>query len=129
MVGTIPRGSPTRITLSFSSCLRGDGGIYLRVVRAACAAAAVRYIAEPYLIDGRKFDLRLYCLLTSVDPLRVYLFEEGLVRFSTHKYSMRNLRCRFAHLTNYSLNKKSRHFQVLGARGRRVGLEGYYARE
>ena len=48
--------------------------------------------------------------MTSVDPLRMYLFEEGLVRFSTHKYTLRNLKCRYAHLTNYSLNKKSRHF-------------------
>ncbi|CAN0539377.1 unnamed protein product, partial [Ectocarpus sp. 12 AP-2014] len=70
-----------------------------------------RYIHNPMLIDGRKFDLRLYVLVTSMEPLRVYLFEEGLVRFSTKRYSLRNLRSRFTHLTNYSINKKSGSFQ------------------
>lgn len=64
------------------------------------------------LIDGRKFDLRLYVLVTSMEPLRVYLFEEGLVRLSTKKYSLRNLRSRFTHLTNYSINKRSGSFKV-----------------
>lgn len=71
-----------------------------------------RYIQNPMLIDGRKFDLRLYVLVTSMEPLRVYLFEEGLVRLSTKRYTLKNLRSRFTHLTNYSINKKSGSFQV-----------------
>ena len=38
-----------------------------------------RYIHNPYLIEGKKFDFRFYAVLTSVDPLRVYLYDEGLV--------------------------------------------------
>lgn len=64
------------------------------------------------LIDGRKFDLRLYVLVTSMEPLRVYLFEEGLVRLSTKRYTLKNLRSRYTHLTNYSINKKSGSFKV-----------------
>lgn len=70
-----------------------------------------KYVADPYLIDGNKFDLRLYVVITGVDPLRVYVFKEGLTRISTSKYSLKNLGDRFAHLTNYSINKKSKEFK------------------
>ncbi|XP_035743508.1 uncharacterized protein LOC118451242 [Vespa mandarinia] len=68
-----------------------------------------RYLSRPKLINGNKFDLRLYVLVTSIDPLRVYFYEDGLVRFASNKYrdSLSTLHDRFMHLTNYSINKYS----------------------
>ena len=44
------------------------------------------YIDKPFLVDGYKCDLRIYVLVTSCDPLRAFLFQDGLVRMSTEKY-------------------------------------------
>jgi tubulin polyglutamylase TTLL4 len=68
-----------------------------------------KYVANPHLIDGLKYDLRIYVLVTSYDPLKVYLFREGLTRFATEKYStnLNSLKKRYVHLTNYSVNKRN----------------------
>uniref|UniRef100_H3DJ54 Tubulin--tyrosine ligase-like protein 5 n=1 Tax=Tetraodon nigroviridis TaxID=99883 RepID=H3DJ54_TETNG len=68
-----------------------------------------RYINNPLLIDEFKFDVRLYVLVTSYDPLLIYVYEEGLARFATVKYDQtsKNIKNTFMHLTNYSVNKKS----------------------
>lgn len=75
-------------------------------------AVVQRYLARPYLIDGRKFDLRIYVLVSGVDPLRVYIHDEGLTRISTAKYTLKNLTNSFAHLTNYSINKNAPNFKA-----------------
>jgi tubulin polyglutamylase TTLL4 len=76
-----------------------------------------KYIHDPYLIDGKKFDFRMYCMVTGVDPMRVYIFKEGLTRISTKEYSLKNISDRFAHLTNYSINKKSKEFYAASETG------------
>jgi tubulin polyglutamylase TTLL7 len=48
------------------------------------------YIANPYLLDGYKFDLRIYVLVTSCDPLRAFIYNNGLVRLGTEEYQEPN---------------------------------------
>ncbi|CAF2620766.1 unnamed protein product [Rotaria sp. Silwood2] len=73
-----------------------------------------KYIANPYLINGHKFDLRLYVYVTSHDPLRIYLFDDGLARFASRKYSssVKSLSDRFMHLTNYSINRYNSEYRT-----------------
>lgn len=66
-----------------------------------------QYISQPYLIHGHKFDLRLYVVVTSYHPLTVYLYNDGLVRFSCEKYDLSSLNNVYSHLTNTSINKSS----------------------
>ncbi|KAL5262629.1 hypothetical protein ACHWQZ_G008131 [Mnemiopsis leidyi] len=71
-----------------------------------------RYIDDPYLIGGYKFDLRLYAVVTSYHPLRIYLHHDGLVRFSTEKYTGSVIHNKFAHLTNTSINRNGPCYNV-----------------
>lgn len=69
------------------------------------------YIPNPYLLDGFKFDLRIYVLVTSCDPLRAFIFNNGLVRLGTEEYqepNESNIDHLFMHLTNYSVNKRNK---------------------
>lgn len=100
---------------------QGDG-IYLirdpselRVMAGSQAKQSVvqEYIHKPLLIDKLKFDIRLYVLIKSLEPLEIYIAKEGLTRFCTEPYqepSQKNLTHVFMHLTNYSLNVHSGNF-------------------
>eukprot|EP01033_Poteriospumella_lacustris_P007014 gene7014-5052_t len=71
------------------------------------------YLHRPLLVDGYKFDLRIYVLVISCDPLRILLFREGLCRFCTSPYQRpnpENLFNSYMHLTNYSINKHNEDF-------------------
>ena len=77
------------------------------------------YIANPLLFNGFKFDLRIYVAITSVNPLRLYIYEEGLTRFATCKYNAQGAGFggagakaadKYMHLTNYTVNKKNINF-------------------
>ncbi|KAK3252707.1 hypothetical protein CYMTET_38009 [Cymbomonas tetramitiformis] len=71
-----------------------------------------RYITNPSLINGYKYDMRLYVVVTCFDPLRVYLWRDGLTRFATELYSSdeSTLRKRSMHLTNFTVNKTNTKF-------------------
>ena len=66
-----------------------------------------RYIHNPYLIGGRKFDLRIYVLVVSYSPLIVYVHRNGFCRFSNSLFSMdtKELANLYIHATNVAVQK------------------------
>jgi hypothetical protein len=70
------------------------------------------YISNPHLINRKKYDLRLYVLITGYTPLKIYLFDNGLARFCSEEYDLNpeKMNDRYIHLTNYSINKTSVNF-------------------
>ena len=67
------------------------------------------YISNPFLLDNRKCDLRVYALVTTCDPLRLYVYKEGIVRLAADSYAPpneENETNKHMHLTNHSINKK-----------------------
>ena len=67
------------------------------------------YLPRPLLMDGRKFDLRIYIMMTSAYPtLRLFIYRQGLTRFATEDYqppSEANVAQRRMFLTNYAVNR------------------------
>lgn len=73
-----------------------------------------RYIANPLLIGGKKFDLRMYVLVTSFRPLVAYLHEDGFARFCATRYQKKSIGAKNlgGHLTNVSLQKGDDHYNT-----------------
>ena len=69
-----------------------------------------KYISNPHLIHNLKYDFRLYLLISGLSPLKLYLYKEGLVRFTTEEYSLdlNKLDELYRHLTNVAINTKNR---------------------
>ena len=88
---------------------------WLQAVKALAGEPAVaqRYLAKPLLIGGYKHDLRVYALVLSCDPLRVFVYRDGLARFCTIPYAAPaagNLGTACMHLTNYAINRRNAAF-------------------
>jgi tubulin polyglutamylase TTLL1 len=66
-----------------------------------------RYIDDPLLIGGKKFDLRIYALVTSYRPLMVHVHRHGFARFCTSKYTndITDIDNEYIHLTNVAIQK------------------------
>ena len=47
-----------------------------------------RYIKNPHLIKGKKYDLRLYVAATSACPMRIFLHQQGYARFCSEAYDL-----------------------------------------
>lgn len=99
-------------TLYIIKPARGSGGQGISVTDDPLTAAdevdvvVQRYIDRPYLIDGRKGHLRIYALITQAQPLRAYMYEEGIVRIAPEPYDPRPERLSEVamHVTNTALH-------------------------
>jgi hypothetical protein len=94
---------------------RGEGhGIFVtRDYQDLLNETFVQYVVQPllpdpFLVEERKIDLRTYVLVTSIVPLRAYIFKEGLVRFASTKYKEKgnSSKSEKSYLTNTSIGKK-----------------------
>jgi tubulin polyglutamylase TTLL1 len=66
-----------------------------------------RYVENPLLIDGKKFDMRIYVCVTSFKPLQVYMSSLGFCRFCNLRYNPKgDLDNSYVHLTNVAIQKK-----------------------
>jgi tubulin polyglutamylase TTLL1 len=67
-----------------------------------------RYVDKPLLVGQKKFDLRIYVLVTNYRPLKVWLSTLGFARFCNVKYSndISEIDNMMMHLTNVAIQKK-----------------------
>lgn len=55
----------------------------------------------------------MYVVVNGINPLRIYIYKDGLARFATEKYMKpdeNNIKNEMMHLTNYAINKESENF-------------------
>ena len=78
-----------------------------------------KYIEKPFLYYGRKFDIRIWVLLTH--KMAVYIFKEGHLKASSNNYDLDSNNS-FIHITNYSLQKYNKYFSKY-EKGNEVSFE------
>ena len=73
-----------------------------------------KYITNLDLINNKKYDLRLYVLVSGLKPLRIYLNQEGLIRIAARNFSLdiNNIKDKYVHLTNTGVNSRSKEFII-----------------
>jgi Flp pilus assembly protein TadD len=61
-----------------------------------------QYISDPLLLHGKKFNCRLYILFESLDPLRVYWWQNGIVFIAAEPFEagLKDLSNTAAHIAN-----------------------------
>ncbi len=85
-------------------------GLGVQVLRDPTAAPLApnwlvqEYVANPHTIRGHKYVLRLYMLIASIDPLRVYLYRQGFAKLASAPWSPDDIDNPFSQLTNTDIN-------------------------
>lgn len=71
---------------------------------------AQKYMENPLIIQGKKFDIRQWVVVTRWNPLSVWFYKDCYLRFSFADYDPKKLKNKFAHLTNNSISKHADDF-------------------
>ena len=70
-----------------------------------------KYIENPLIIKKRIFEIRQWVLVTSLNPLVIWMWKEPYLRFAAEDYIMDDLNNRYSHLTNNLIDKNSEQFK------------------
>ena len=66
-----------------------------------------KYIENPLLVNKRKFDIRVFGLITSINGyIKGYFYEVGYIRTSSKEFTLKNLNNKFIHLTNDAIQQQ-----------------------
>ena len=86
-----------------------SGDVWLPKIRSTTFVIQ-KYIEKPLLINNRKFDIRVWVLLTQ--ELKVYFFKEGYLRTSSEAFSLseEDITKQFVHLTNNAVQINSENY-------------------
>lgn len=102
------RGSGIQLVSSVESAIISGERMQSRLVQ--------KYIERPLVLDassgltllqGKKFDIRQWVLVTSFNPVTIYMFNSCYLRVCSGTYDINAIAERRAHLTNYSINKEA----------------------
>lgn len=92
---------------------RGGRGIYIQdditQIDLDSYVLVSTYVKNPLLVNSFKYDLRVYVLVASLDPLVLFVYDEGLARLSANEYSFdAPLDQLYIHLNNvgFQINSK-----------------------
>jgi len=69
-----------------------------------------KYIENSLIIHNRKFDIRQWVLVSSFNPLTIWIYEEPYMRFGAEDFDLNNIKNLFSHLTNNAIACKSNKF-------------------
>jgi tubulin monoglycylase TTLL3/8 len=86
---------------------------------------AQKYIENPMIILGRKFDIRQWILVTDLDPLTIWMYDTPYLRFGAEDYKLEEFSNLYSHLTNNSVVKYSMNFENNKIQGNMWEIESF----
>lgn len=101
--GNLSRGRGISVSNKLSSILDS--------IEESTQVIVQKYIENPLIILGRKFDIRQWVLVTNLNPLTMWIWEEPYLRFGAEDYNINDISNLYSHLTNNSIAKHSEHFK------------------